>query len=174
MLRATLFSALTLAVVFLFQAVAPADLHAEKHEQLYGLLKDVKGWKGEDPEGMEMDMMGMKMVQAMRTYKKGDNEISAMITIGQGSMAGAYGGQGEMKYESSEGKLEMKEIDGFPVHLLFEKDDETGSITVVLTPEKDKGAVFILTFEGIKEEEGMKIAKSFDWKAMKKKVEELQ
>lgn len=173
MKRAIISATLVFAVVSLAQAVIPAGLHAEKYEKLYELLEDIKGWKGEDPEGLAMDMPGMKMLQAHRSYSKGDNEINAMIIAGNAAAVGAFTAQGEMNFESSEGKVATKEIDGFMVHTMYDKKGHSGAVTVALVPGEKTGAIFMLSFEDLTVEEGLEIAKGFDWKAMKKKVESL-
>ncbi|MBN2071069.1 MAG: hypothetical protein JW814_06380 [Candidatus Krumholzibacteriota bacterium] len=158
-----------LSVLFLAVVLSPSGASAEKHEKLYGELKDIKGWKGEEPEGMAMDMPGMKMVQAMRIYKKDKVEISAMIMIGNAASAAASMQQhGEAKFESSDAKAETKEIDGFTVHIIYDKKDRSGGITVLLNPTETETSVFVLSFEDLDEKEALALARSFDWKSMKK------
>lgn len=173
MKRTIIYAVLVVAAVSLVQAAIPAGLHAEKYEKLYVLLEDIKGWEGEDPEGMAMDMPGMKMIQAIRSYSKDDNEINAMIIIGNTAAVGAFTGRGEMNFEASEGKVAAKEIDGFMVHTMYDKKEHSGAITVILLPGEKEGAIFVLSFEDLTDEEGLEIAKGFDWKGMRKKVESL-
>ncbi|MBN2185650.1 MAG: hypothetical protein JW746_10010 [Candidatus Krumholzibacteriota bacterium] len=165
---------IALSVLLLSCALAPETALAEKHEKLYGELKDIEGWKGKDPEGMAMDMPGMKMIQAMRIYTKGENEITAMIMTGSPAATGSFTPQGEMNFESSEGKASVKEIDGFTVHFAYDKEEHAGAITVLLDPEKKGASVFVLSYKDLSEEEAMKIAKRFDWKSIKSKVGSLE
>ncbi|MCK4539292.1 MAG: hypothetical protein KAV42_10895 [Candidatus Krumholzibacteria bacterium] len=175
MRRSTITLVLAIAVIFLFQAVAPAGLHAQKHEKLYGLFQDVKGWKGDDPEGMAMDMPGMKMIQAIRTYSKGDKEVVAMIIIGNAATTAPFMGQlgQSMNFESDEAKVELKEMDGFTVYSIYDKEEHSGTVTVLLTKSEEESSMFVITFEDNNMETGLKLAKSFDWKEMKKKIEAL-
>ena len=161
---------IALSILLLSCALVPETALAEKHEKLYGELKDIEGWKGEDPEGMAMDMPGMKMIQAMRTYTKGDNEISAMIMIGSPAASGSFIPSEDMKFESSEGKAAVKEIDGFTVHCLYDKEEHAGAITILLDPEEKGASVFVLSYKDLSEKEALKIAKTFDWKSIKKKT----
>ena len=65
-----------------------AGVHAQSHDILYPCLVDLPGWKGEAPDGMKLDMGGMKMINAHRQYTQGDKEINAIIIIGNPQMAG--------------------------------------------------------------------------------------
>jgi hypothetical protein len=173
MKRAIIYAVLAFTIVSLVCAAVPARLHAEKYEKLYDLFEDIKGWKGKDPEGVAMEMPGMKMLQATRNYAKGENEINAMIIIGNSAMTGAFTGQGVMKYESEKGKAASQEIDGFMVYTMYDKKKRSGAVTVVLLPNEEGGALFVLAFEGLGDEEGFEIAKGYDWKKMKKRIESL-
>ena len=174
MKRSIVSLAVVLSVLVLSNALSPETAYAEKHEKLYGELKDIKGWKGGDPEGMAMEMPGMKMVQAMRIYTKGDNEISAMIMIGSAAAAGTFAALEDMKLETSEVKAAVKEIDGFTVHSVYDKEEKGGAITVLLNPDEKEAAVFVFSYKDLSEEEALEIAKKFDWKSMKKKTGSLE
>jgi len=157
------------AALLLFNATASAA----KYEKLYEFLKDIKGWKAEKAQGMQMDMPEIKMIQATREYKKDKNELQAMIIVGNTSTMGAYVQQPSMKYEDDGTKVVMKEIDGFKTHVIFDKEDKSGTISVILDSNENGAAVFILSFEGINDEAALKIAMDFDWKGMKKKLKDL-
>jgi len=149
------------AALLLFNATASAA----KYEKLYEFLKDIKGWKAEKAQGMQMDMPEIKMIQATREYKKDKNDNTSTM--------GAYVQQPSMKYEDDETKVVMKEIDGFKTHVIFDKEDKSGTISVILDSNENGAAVFILSFEGINDEAALKIAMDFDWKGMKKKLKDL-
>ncbi len=163
-----------LSILFISCTLLPGGASAEKHEKLYGELKDIDGWKGGEPEGLAMEMPGMKMIQANRDYMKGDAEISATIMIGAPSASGSFTPQGDMKFESSEGKSEVKKIDGFTVHLIYDKEEHSGAITVLLDPEEKGSSIFVLSYKDIDEKEALKIMKKFDWKSIKKKTGSLE
>jgi hypothetical protein len=62
--------------------LAAASAAAGQYESLTPLLVDLNGWAGEAPEGMDMDMGNMKMVQAMREYGRDNQSLNAMIMVG--------------------------------------------------------------------------------------------
>jgi hypothetical protein len=157
----------------LVQTAVPAILHAEKYEKLYDLFGDKKKWKGKDPEGVEMNMPNMKMLSATKVYTKDDSEVTAMIMIGSSAMMGPMIANGQWNFETEQGKAKSEEIDGFMVHSIYDKENNTGGVMVLLLEGEEEQAYFNLMFENLSEKEGWEMAKSFDWKKMKKKVESL-
>ncbi len=76
-------------------------------------------------------------------------------------MALAAGGAGAMKIETEDGVLEVVSMDGFTVTKQHDKGG-SGSILVQL----DQAALFAVNYEGLSADEGMSIAKRFDWKKL--------
>ena len=62
-------------------------------ESLKTPLIDISGWEAEPAMEMEMNMNGVKMLNATRSYEKGDNTIDAaiMVTSQQMGMASFQG-----------------------------------------------------------------------------------
>ena len=164
----------TVFVVIQSLLLSASTAYSAKYEKLYEFLKDIKGWKAEEAQGMQMDMPEMKMIQATREYRKDESRVQVMVLSGSTSTMGVYTQQNAMKYEDEETKVTMKEIDGFRTHIIFDKEEKSGTITVILDSNKKKGtSVFVLSFENIDDGEALKIAKQFDWKGMKKRLAEL-
>ncbi len=164
------------AAVALFIAMFchPGMIRAESYKVLTPFLIDLEGWKAEEPEGMQMEQPGFRMINAVRSYSKDDGEVTAMILIGNTAASGFAGEIAKMSVDSDRGKMELKEIDGFQAYLLYDKKENSGNITIILCPGESGQAIFTLSFEGMDHEEGLKIAKSFDWKSMKKKIESMK
>jgi hypothetical protein len=150
------------------------NAHSQSYQSLYPCFKELSGWQADKPEGMKMDMGGMKMLNALRSYTRGDQKISATIMMGTQAMAQAAAAQGMMNMETDQGKVVMKPIDGFMTSLVLDKQDKSGAVTVILLPADVGGAIFTMAFEGMSEDEAMDLARSFDWNMMKNKVEALK
>jgi len=162
-----------LALLIMVLGVA-IDAHSQSYQSLYPCFKELSGWQADNPEGMKMDMGGMKMLNAMRSYTRENQKISATIMMGTQAMAQAAAAQGMMNMETDQGKVVMQSIDGFPISLVLDKQDNSGAVTVILLPADAGGAIFIMAFEGLSEDEAMTLARSFDWGMMKSKVEALK
>ena len=57
-------------------------------------------------------------------------------------------------------------IDGLQVTRTFTFADKSGAVIVVLGPN----AVFMLSFNGISDDEGLKVARQFNWKSIQAAV----
>ncbi len=167
---------LLLIFAILFMAVA---VQAESYQTLYPCLIDLSGWTGGEPTGMNMNMSGMVMVNATRAYSKGNKELTAMImkgnqAFGMGAMQGA-GMQGSgMHMETPEVNVNIKTINGFQVQTVYDKEENSGAVTVFLTHEQAGGAFFTLSYAGISEKEALGLAKKFDWEKIKSKIQSLR
>ena len=159
----------TLGMILIVACAVTA--HAGDHQSLTPLLIDLDGWAAEEPEGMNMDMGAMKMTNATRTYTKGDNTLTAMVMIGSHAMT--QGQMQEMNAETSEARVSISEIDGFRVHTGYDKNENAGSVIVFLSQGQTESALFIVSYQGLSDKEAVNLAKQFDWKKMKAKVEEL-
>jgi len=138
---------------------------SQAHTRLYSTLIDLPGWKGDSPEGMSMDMPGMKMVNAVRSYSRGGEELTATLVVGNEQMAQATKQAGSMNIETDKEKIVVKQIGGYTVQILFDKTDQSGSVIVIL--DEQKPVLFNLVFEGISDEEALGLAQRFDWNEMK-------
>ena len=172
-----------LLVIFAILVVAAA-VQAESYQTLYPCLIDLSGWTGGEPTGMNMNMSGMVMINSTRTYSKGNKELTAMImkgnqAFGKGGMQGAgmqgAGMQGSgMHMETPEVNMNIKTINGFQVQTVYDKEENSGAITVFLTHEQAGYAFFTLSYAGISEKEALGLAKKFDWKKIKSKAQSLR
>jgi hypothetical protein len=160
-----------LLVIFAILVVAAA-IHAESYQTLYPCLVDLSGWTGGEPTGMNMS--GMVMINFTRTYSKGNKELTAIIMKGDQAF-GMGGMQGSgMHMESPEVNMNIKTINGFQVHTVYDKEENSGAVTVFLTHEQAGGAFFTLLYAGISEKEAIGLAKKFDWEKIKSKIQSLR
>lgn len=152
-----------------------AGVHAQSHDILYPCLVDLPGWKGEAPDGMKLDMGGMKMINAHRQYTQGDKEINAIIIIGNPQMAGVAPPQQDAgKMETDKLKISAEMIRGFQTQIVYDKIEKSGGITVIVLPGKDGGAFFTMSFEGMTDSDALTIAQRFDWDLMKNKARQFK
>jgi hypothetical protein len=151
--------------------------YAQSYNSLLPLLVDLSGWKGENPEGMDLDYGGSKAITATREYEKGDSSINAAIIVGrqmQGTWNPAY--QEGFKMETTEMTMAVERIKGFLVFHTFDKTSSDGVVMVLLqepSPDGSEGAVFTFAFESVGKDEGMKLAQKYDWNKMKSAVTKL-
>jgi hypothetical protein len=152
-----------------------ADVYAQSHDVLYPSLIDLPGWKGEAPEGMKLDMGGMKMINAHRRYTQGDKELNAVIIIGNPQMAGVAPPQQDTgKMETDKMKIVAETIKGFQAQIVFDKVEKAGGVTIILLPGQDGGAFFMLSFEGMTDSDAVAFAQRFDWNLMKNKAQQFK
>jgi hypothetical protein len=151
--------------------------YSQSYNSLLPLLVDLSGWKGENPEGMDLDYGGSKAITATREYEKGDKNLTAALIVGrqmQGSWNPAY--QEGFKMETTEMSMVVESIKGFLVFHTFDKTSSDGLVMVLLqeaSPDGSGGGIFTFAFEGVSSDEGMKLAQKFDWNRMKSAVSKL-
>lgn len=154
--------------------VVAAAVQAESYQTLYPCLIDLSGWTGGEPTGMNMNMSGMVMLNSTRIYSKGNKELTAIIMKGNQAFGmGGMHGSG-MHMETPEVNMNIKTINGFQVHTVYDKEENSGAVTVFLTHEQTGGAFFTLTYAGISESEAVGLAKKFDWEKIKNKIQPLR
>jgi hypothetical protein len=162
----------SILLIVAMMLIGVSGVYADSYQALYSYLVNLPGWEGQEPKGMKMDMPGMKMINATREYRQGDKTINAMVVIGNQAMAGAAVPQGMMNMETDEAKIAMTMIQGFRVHTVYNKKENSGAITVILLPgQAGGGAIFTFSFEGLTETEAMNLAQTYDWKAIQTKVQ---
>ena len=158
-------------LAILFILCGSFGVFAQSHDILYPCFVDLPGWKGDTPEGIKMDLPGMKMINAHREYSQGDKELNAVIIIGNPQMAGVQAPQQDMgKIETDKIKMFVDTIKGYLVQVVFDKVDKSGGITVILLSGKDGGAFFTMTYEGMTDSDALNLVKKFDWDIMKRKA----
>ena len=168
-----------LGIAFLlFLTVA---VFCESYKPLLSCLIDLPGWEAEEASGMDPDdwvmTTGAKqdLITATRDYEKGDKSLSAIIQVGPG-IAAMYSDAEEGKFDAGGMNITLKKIKGFLTHIEHHQEESIDycDIRVVLSSQEKSGALFMLTSEGITEEEALKIAQKFDWDLMRKKAESLE
>lgn len=165
-----------LSLIVLFSVISYAlyvSAESTKYEKLYKFLVELKGWKCEDPEGMQMDMPELKMIQAMREYNREGKKFQALLIVGSTSAVAGYIQRTDMNYEDEKTKVTVKEVDGFKTYIFLDKESDSGSISIILSTDDKGGSFFVVSFEGMNDGEAFNIAKKFDWKGMKKETKDL-
>ena len=161
----------TIVIILLLLGISHSPALAQGHNTLVPLLAALPGWQAEKAEGMSMNAGGMKMINATRSYAKGSRELNAVVMVG--SQAMTMGQMQQMKMETNEVRVNIESINGFQVSSSYNKQEKSGGIMVMLGGNQTSGAIFMLNFEGMDDHQALKLAKKFDWKAMKKATAKL-
>jgi len=162
----------SILLIVAMMLICVSGVYADSYQALYPYLVNLPGWIGKEPNGVKMDMSGMKMINATREYRQGDKTINAMVLIGNPAMAGAAVPQGMMNMETDEMKIAVTTIQGFKVHTVYNKKEHSGAITVILLQgQAGGGAIFTFSFEGLTEAESMNLVQTYDWKAIQTRVQ---
>lgn len=135
---------------------------AQAFQRFYPLLIDLPGWQGGKPDGMAMEIPGSSMITASREYKRGDARLNAQVLTGAQAQGAAAAASAGVKIETSEARMSTSTINGLPVTRTYTFKDKSGAVMVILGPS----AVFMFTFNGVAEDEGLKLAQQFNWKAI--------
>ena len=152
---------LAVASIFILSDAARAEVYTSLTPHLINL----RGWEAEKAVGVDLNMMGMSIINATRTYVQGNKEVNAMIMIGSEMMISSQAG---MNLNTSEISMNTTKINGFNVNCQYNKADKTGSVMVFLEKGQAVGAFFILSFSNIDEKEALNLAKQFNWAKIKK------
>ncbi|MCK5147902.1 hypothetical protein KAR48_14180 [bacterium] len=138
----------------------------EPYKAFHKYLVELKGWDAEDPTGMNMNMPGMSMLTAARSYEKDDKTIMATVMIG-GAAAMAMQ-SGDISMEADGVSMKTETIDGFRVMRGYDTEEKSGMVSVRLGNTEEKTAIFMVVFEGVAKKDFLNLAKKFDWKAIAK------
>ena len=142
--------------------VLASTAQAQAFQRFTPLLIDLPGWQGGKPDGIAMEIPGSSMITASREYKRGDARLNAQVLTGAQAQGAAAAAATGLKVETSEARMSTSTIDGLPVTRTYTFKDKSGAIMVILGPS----AVFMVTFNGVAEDEGLKLAQQFNWKAI--------
>ncbi len=144
---------------FLFVISMTTTLFAE--DSLKAPLIDIPGWQAEKAEGMDMNMNGVKMMNAIRSYEKDSStfDVAIMVTTLQMGLAPFQ----QMNMSQGGVKIATTQMDNFKVMQTNDSNDKSGTIMILLGETKTNSAIFSLSYEGITEEEGLALAKQFNW-----------
>ncbi len=161
--------AMHLLTVLLFTLTICSSLFAV--EALKAPLIDISGWEAEPAQDMDMNMNGVQILNAIRSYEKGDNTFDAALMVttlqmGLASFQGLNMSQGGIKIESTE-------MNGFKVMHTHDSNENEGSIMILLGETATNSALFTISYEGILDEESLSIIKQYDWVKMQKATKAL-
>ena len=155
----------TVFIIITFILLSNVSYCAEPSDELKTLLVDLKGWNTEQAEGSSVNMVGMKMINAIRNYSKEDKSLDVTILVGSSVMI--QGQAQDMDVETSEAQVITSEIDGFNVIQAFNKNENNGYIIITLKKGLTEGSLLMINFAGITTDEALEIAKKYNWKEMK-------
>ena len=140
-------------------------LHADISSRLTSLLVDLDGWEANTAEGTDVNMVGMKMASAIRTYAKKTAILDMSVMLGSNVLL-----QGEKQHTQSETqntKTEILEINGFTVIITYSKTEKMGYIVIPLIEKESEGSMFVVNYSALSGNNALKIAKKFDWNKLK-------
>jgi hypothetical protein len=153
-------------------AVLPAGMlvsseaRAQSFQRFFPLLVELQGWKGGKPDGAAVEIAGHSMVTATREYRRGEARVNAQVILGPAAQGALTSIQSGLKIETSDARMSTSTIDGLPVARTFTIKDKSGAVLVAI----GDSAVFSLSFNGIDDDEGLTLARKFDWKALQAAV----
>jgi hypothetical protein len=143
----------------------------QSYPKFLAFLIDLEGWTGLERVGTEEERKGGRVINALRSYVRGDAHFYAQIALGIAGDSGAgvhiadsgsivLGGV-RITVNRSRVHESTSTIDGFEVRTL--STPAFVLIAVTLRPD----AAFSLIFNQVSEDEAMAIAQKFDWKRMR-------
>jgi hypothetical protein len=152
-------AALLLPAAWLMASQARAQ---QSFQAFFPLLVELSGWKGGKPDGAAVEIPGSKMVSASRQYQRGGARLDAQVLIGAAAAGAASAAGSGVKIETADARMSTSTIDGLQVTRTFTISDKSGAVIVILGPS----AVFMLSFNGIADDEALTLARQFNWKAL--------
>jgi hypothetical protein len=160
-------------LIVLWAGLAAVTARADAYETLYPLLADLPGWQADEPSGMNMSISGMAMVNASRSYTRGDSELTALIMKGgQAEGLAAAAGAG-LQLETAESRISTQTIDGFVVQTVHDKTDNTGTVMVFLDREAGTAAIFSVSYSKMAAEDALEQTRVFDWAQIRQGIRAL-
>jgi hypothetical protein len=135
----------------------------QSFQRFIPFLIDLPDWKANKPDGMAMETAGGSMIMATRRYERGEARLSAQVLTGaaaQGALAVTSG------IETGDMHMSTSTIDGVQVTGTFTISNNSGTVVVPL----GASAMFRVSFNGVAEDDGLALARKFDWKAMQAQV----
>lgn len=158
-----------LPIVYLL-FVLPVSVLCQKAQDFVPLLIDLEGWEADEAEVLDVSFQDFRGVNVRREYEKDEQSLDVNVMVGF-QAAGLwnpvyYDG---FKMEAGDAIMDVKKTDGFFVFHNYQKSEKAGMCVVLLeetSQEKKTGAVFVFSYEGIEDKEGVELAKKFDWKKM--------
>ena len=151
-------------LVCLLLGLSAGSAIAEGYQDLTPFLIDLPGFEAQPGDGMQFDMGGQRLIQAVRTYEDGDREVNAMVMIGDQMLTQAP--LQEFSFESGHVSGQVEKVGDFTVQSSYDKTEGSGAVFVMLQQSGNEGSIFVLAYRGLSADEGMALAKRFDWPAM--------
>jgi hypothetical protein len=140
-----------------------ASAHAQQaYQRLIPLLIDFDGWQGKKPDGMSMETSDMKMTTASRDYERVDARLQTGVVVGQAAVAAMAPIEAGMNIQTPQGHMMSSSMRGMKMIRQYSIEDKSGMLMVAL----DQDALFTLTYNGIGEDEALKLLDKYDWKAL--------
>jgi hypothetical protein len=146
--------------------LAPSSANAQAFQRFVPFLVDLEGWQGQKPDGLAMEMTGSSMITATREYRRPPAHMQAQILIGQAAKGVLAPMQAAMSMQTGEGYMNTSTINGFKVMRTYNNKEKSGAILVAL----GDSSVLSFSFNGIADDEELKLAEKFDWKAIQAAV----
>jgi hypothetical protein len=163
-------SLIILPLVYLL-FILPVSVMCQKAQDFIPLLINLKEWEAGEAEVTDVSFQDFRGINVRREYERDEQSVDASIMIGFQAVGlwnpMYYDG---FKMEAGGAIMDVKKIDGFFVFHNYQKSEKAGMCVVLLeetSQEKKTGAVFVFSYEGIEDSEGVGIAKKFDWAKMK-------
>ncbi len=149
----------------------PTLLHSQQHKELKPLLKELDGFEADKAEGMSASLDGTDMIKISRNYSKDNAHITASIVISNEMMLNAQ--IEELKYQSGSERVEIEERDDYKVVKYYDKEGKDFIITILFNGAENQSGIFHFDSDGLEKDEGLKLAKEFDWGKINEKVKEI-
>jgi hypothetical protein len=150
------------AAVFAVVAIGHPAAWAQQFQRFFPLLIELPGWKGAKPDGVAMQMPGASVVTATREYERGEARVNVQIISGPMAEGVVAATNPAIKVETTDARMSTTSVDGMQVTRTYTISEKSGAVLVALGPK----AVFSFTFNGINDDEGLALARRFDWKAI--------
>jgi hypothetical protein len=159
-------------IIALLMAIGPLAPIAARADQAFQrflpLFTDLDGWQGKKPDGMSMQMSGANMTSAQRDYTRGPARLHVAVIVGTAAAGVLAPLQAGMTYETSEGHMITTTLDGYKIMKTYNTAQKSGALLIGL----DASAALTVAYNGITEDEGLALAKKFDWKAFQAAAEQ--
>lgn len=163
-MKKTVKAAMVLVAVC-FAMVLSGPARADQAAGLKKTLVDLPGWQAEAAEGASIDMGGISMVNASRSYSSGGKTLDATIIVGTSAMV--QGQVQSVNVQTAEASVTTAVHDGFTAVNSYDKKEKSGGIVVSLLKKEPNGAMLAVSYAGMTPEAAMEVVKKFDWKKMK-------
>lgn len=142
--------------------------HAEQHDKLVPLLIDQEGWQAPPAQGMSLVSAQMKMINASRTYRQTDKNMTVNLMVNSGPVLDSDLQQFSSDDEAT--RVQSRQIDGFWTKATHLKKTNTGQVIVYLDYTPEASAVLFAEYANMNEEEALQLVRNLDWQKLKKVV----